>query len=158
MFLFLEDASASYCSYFSSEIKRAAARTNCTSGASVGPHLVIHHETRNTIPLGEQSHEALVQRFRHDPKGPPSFPVAYSDVDYIGCRHNPAKGTDFALLQGAVKRALAKETVRVHRPPAVVFHQLSALTRKFKGDMALPVRSPFGILIRRPNCMVLVNF
>jgi len=143
MFLFLEDASASYCSYFSHEIQRAAARTGCASGSSVGPHLLIHHETRNTQPLGEQSYEALVHRFRHDPSGPPSFPVAYSDVDYIGVKFDPSSGTDFSLLKKAVGKALSRETVRVHRPPAVVYGQLSALTRKFKGDMAMPV---YGIL------------
>eukprot|EP00282_Hemiselmis_andersenii_P021942 CAMPEP_0172036040 /NCGR_PEP_ID=MMETSP1041-20130122/21936_1 /TAXON_ID=464988 /ORGANISM="Hemiselmis andersenii, Strain CCMP439" /LENGTH=200 /DNA_ID=CAMNT_0012693211 /DNA_START=48 /DNA_END=647 /DNA_ORIENTATION=+ len=82
MFLFLEDASASYCFYFSSEIARAASLCGSSSTSSVGPHLVIYHETRNTQPLGEHSHRALVQRFRTNPTGAPSFPVAYSDVDY----------------------------------------------------------------------------
>jgi len=52
MFSFLEDASAAYCKYFQKELEAAAALT-CNSAAvsSVGPALVLFHETRNTEVL-----------------------------------------------------------------------------------------------------------
>ena len=64
-----------------------------------------------------------------------SFPLAYSDVVYVGQRKRDARATDFEPLRQAVSNLLSHNSVRVPRAPAVVFEQLMALNRKFTGDL-----------------------
>ncbi|KAJ1476288.1 hypothetical protein T484DRAFT_1825390 [Baffinella frigidus] len=156
MFHFLEDASAAYCSYFERELRSVAERTGSTRTANVGPALVIFHETRNTSPLGAEAHLALLQRFSIPPgcsislgaeahlallqrffippdAGETCFPLAYSDVKYVGQRREGTSTapTDFEPLRQAVYANLEKTTVRLHRPAALLFAQLQALNARF---------------------------
>jgi zinc finger FYVE domain-containing protein 1 len=137
MFAFLEDASAAYCKYFQQELETAATRTsNSAVISSVGPALVLFHETRNTDVLEADINAHLIDRFSAAAnKTMRSFPLAYSDVVYVGQRKRDARATDFEPLRQAVSNLLSHNSVRVPRAPAVVFEQLMALNRKFTGDL-----------------------
>mmetsp|Transcript_14750 Transcript_14750/g.22931 ORF Transcript_14750/g.22931 Transcript_14750/m.22931 type:complete len:564 (-) Transcript_14750:617-2308(-) len=112
------------------ELKKAALALNAST-ASVGPALVIFHQTQNTQPLGEQWHEDLIARFS-SPGG--CFPECYSDVQYIGYRQSGV--TDFTALQAAVRKRLDQESVRLHRPVRIIHRQLEALNKKFAGELS----------------------
>ncbi|EKX30971.1 hypothetical protein GUITHDRAFT_122825 [Guillardia theta CCMP2712] len=137
MFQFLEDASTAFCKYFQSELEAVAVKTGVqTMVSSVGPALIIFHETRNTEVLKSDVTSNLVERFTTaSNKEIRSFPLAYSDVQYVGSRKPEGHKTDFSPLQLAIASSLAKCTVRIHRAPQVVYQQIVSLNDKFSGQL-----------------------
>jgi zinc finger FYVE domain-containing protein 1 len=65
----------------------AATPSHTCTVSSVGPALVLFHETRNTEVLASDITSNLIQRFSAAAnKSIRSFPLAYSDVVYVGQR------------------------------------------------------------------------
>ena len=59
LFQFLGDASKAYLGHFTPELKAASVRTNIPLD-SMGPAVIVFHETTHTLPLGEGEHLRLV--------------------------------------------------------------------------------------------------
>ena len=65
-----------------------------------------------------------------------SFPLAYSDVVYVGQRKPEGANTDFSGLRTAVAGFVAHNSVRLPREPGVLYQQLVSLNHKFTGEIA----------------------
>ncbi|XP_041132472.1 zinc finger FYVE domain-containing protein 1-like [Polyodon spathula] len=136
LFKFLGDASDAYLKYFTKELKATTARFGLDVPlSSLGPAVIIFHETVHTTLLGSDkpsdSPERLLQeRFRK--LG--CFPEAFSSVQYRGTRtYNPP--TDFSGLLWTVEQQLSNNTMRSPRPSRVIYKALQALSERFSGEI-----------------------
>uniref|UniRef100_A0A8D3CP62 Zinc finger FYVE domain-containing protein 1-like n=1 Tax=Scophthalmus maximus TaxID=52904 RepID=A0A8D3CP62_SCOMX len=137
LFKFLGDASDAYLRHFTKELKAATARCGLDVPLStLGPAVVIFHETVHTKLLGsDQSSESvdrlLSERFRKLSR----FPEAFSSVQYWGTQTlNPP--TDFRGLQNKLEQLLDNNATRSPRTPVVIFKALQALSERFSGEIS----------------------
>lgn len=145
LFQFLGDASISYLRHFTKELKSASRRCGLEGGrlSTLGPALVIFHETLHTRPLTKEKgsiscEEQVRQRFTDL-----NFNYeAFSALQYVGVQ-TVNRPTNFDGLVAAVKRHLNDVTVRLPRSPNVVFQALQTLNGKFSGDIENTVASTF---------------
>lgn len=137
LFKFLGDASDAYLRHFTKELKATTARCGLDVPLStLGPAVVIFHETVHTKLLGsdkqsESVDRLLLERFRKLGR----FPDAFSSVQYRGTRTaNPP--TDFSGLQSCLELLLDNNATRSPRTPVVVFKALQALSERFNGEIS----------------------
>lgn len=139
MYKFLATASKAFTKYFSS-----ALQTLAVSGSpqSLGPAVIIFHETQNTEVLkedeeGKKEEDILRERFA---KSKLEL-TAFSSLRYVGVR-TAFPPTNYEPLRIALEKELRNTTVRSPRQPNVVFEALQALNRKFNGELsALPTNT-----------------
>jgi zinc finger FYVE domain-containing protein 1 len=125
----------------------AATPSHTCTVSSVGPALVLFHETRNTEVLASDITSNLIERFSAATnKSIRSFPLAYSDVVYVGQRKPEGAATDFSGLRTAVAGFVSHNSVRLPREPGVLYSQLVALNLKFTGQIACASHFVGGIL------------
>lgn len=137
LFKFLGDASEAYLKHFAKELKATSARCGLDVPLStLGPAVVIFHETVHTKTLGsDKSSESvdrlLLERFRKVSR----FPEAFSSVQYWGTQTlNPP--TDFGGLQNKLEQLLDNNATRSPRTPIVIYKALHALSERFNGEIA----------------------
>ncbi|XP_030627573.1 zinc finger FYVE domain-containing protein 1-like isoform X2 [Chanos chanos] len=137
LFKFLGDASDAYLKFFTKELKAATTRCGLDVPLStLGPAVIIFHETVHTKPLGaerpgESVDRQLQERFRRLGR----FPEAFSSVQYHGT-HTHTPPTDFGGLQHCLNKQLDNNTTRSPRTPWVVFKALQALSERFNGEIS----------------------
>lgn len=137
LFKFLGDASDAYLKHFTKELKATTARCGLDVPLStLGPAVVIFHETVHTKLLGsDKSSESvdrlLVERFRKLGR----FPEAFSSIQYRGTRTSTPP-TDFSGLQRNLEQLLDNNATRSPRTPIVIFKALQALSERFNGEIA----------------------
>ncbi|XP_043930604.1 zinc finger FYVE domain-containing protein 1 [Protopterus annectens] len=136
LFKFLGDASEAYLKHFTKELKATTARCGLDVPLStLGPGLIIFHETVHTKLLGddhftEPPEKLLHERFQKLGR----FPEAFSSIQYRGTRtYKPP--TDFSGLQWVVEQQLKNNTTRSPRPPGVIYKALKALSDRFSGEI-----------------------
>ncbi|XP_034432290.1 zinc finger FYVE domain-containing protein 1-like isoform X1 [Hippoglossus hippoglossus] len=136
LFKFLGDASDAYLKHFTKELKATTARCGLDVPLStLGPAVVIFHETVHTKLLGsDKSSESvdrlLSERFRKLSR----FPEAFSSVQYWGTQTlNPP--TNFRGLQNKLEQLLDNNATRSPRTPVVIFKALQALSERFSGEI-----------------------
>ncbi|KAM4608071.1 zinc finger FYVE domain-containing protein 1-like [Discoglossus pictus] len=137
MFQFLGEASSAYLRFFTPELKALSSRCGLeVTLSSLGPALIIFHETTRTDLLGHgskvrgQAESELQKRF-HDLGTPPE---AFSSVRYVGVK-TVTPPTDFSWLQDVVRRQVMDTSTRSSRPPGHVFSALQSLSERFSGDI-----------------------
>uniref|UniRef100_A0A1A8VBI3 Zinc finger, FYVE domain containing 1 n=1 Tax=Nothobranchius furzeri TaxID=105023 RepID=A0A1A8VBI3_NOTFU len=146
LFKFLGDASNAYLNHFTKELKATTARCGLDVPLStLGPAVVIFHETVHTKLLGsEKSSESverlLLERFRKLSR----YPEAFSSVQYWGTQ-TLSPPTDFHGLQKKLEQLLDNNATRSPRTPLVIFKALQALSERFNGEISgeLSVHSCF---------------
>ncbi|KAJ3613157.1 hypothetical protein NHX12_019409 [Muraenolepis orangiensis] len=136
LFKFLGDASDAYLKHFTKELKASIARCGLDVPlSSIGPAVVIFHETVHTKLLGtDKSSESvdrlLLERFRKLGR----FPEAFSSVQYRGTQ-TLSPPTDFGGLKKSLEQLLDNNATRSPRTPVVVFKALQALSERFCGEI-----------------------
>ncbi|KAG7274313.1 LOW QUALITY PROTEIN: hypothetical protein CRUP_024008 [Coryphaenoides rupestris] len=137
LFKFLGDASDAYLKHFTKELKASIARCGLDVPlSSVGPVVVIFHETVHTKLLGsDKSSESvdrlLLERFRKLGR----FPEAFSSVQYRGTQ-TLSPPTDFGGLKRNLEQLLDNNATRSPRTPVVIFKALQALSERFCGEIS----------------------
>uniref|UniRef100_UPI00398F878E zinc finger FYVE domain-containing protein 1-like n=1 Tax=Pristiophorus japonicus TaxID=55135 RepID=UPI00398F878E len=148
LFHFLGHASQAYLRHFAGELRAMSDRCGLEVPlSSLGPAVIVFHETSNTKLLGSDSGtpgsaEQLLQKRFHELG---LSTEAFNSVEYVGTR-TLVPPTDFAgFLQAAHRRANNTMT-RSRRPPAIVYSALKALSERFNGEISddrLPTSSFF---------------
>ncbi|XP_073247617.1 zinc finger FYVE domain-containing protein 1-like [Porites lutea] len=153
MFTFLGDASDAYLKHFTKELKDASERCHMDVPlCSLGPAVIIFHETQHTHLLGMSQNETSLSETR-SVKSPDEIlkerfadvgrvPYAFSSIKYLGTR-TVSPPTDFTQLIQAVKESLANSSVRSSRSPAVIFKALMLLNEKFNGNIERTIPNMF---------------
>ncbi|KAK0137598.1 Zinc finger FYVE domain-containing protein 1 [Merluccius polli] len=136
LFKFLGDASDAYLKHFTKELKASIARCGLDVPlSSIGPAVVIFHETVHTKLLGsdkstESVDRLLLERFRKLGR----FPEAFSSVQYRGTQ-TLTPPTDFSGLKKSLEQLLDNNATRSPRTPVVIFKALQALSERFCGEI-----------------------
>ncbi|XP_053693658.1 zinc finger FYVE domain-containing protein 1-like isoform X2 [Sabethes cyaneus] len=133
MYKFLGMASKAFTKYFSTALQSLALPG---SPQSLGPAVIIFHETQNTEVLkedeeGKKEEDILRERFAKSKLDL----TAFSSLRYVGIRTREPP-TNYEPLKVALQRELKNTTVRSPRQPTVVFDALLALNRKFNGELS----------------------
>ncbi|XP_014033960.1 zinc finger FYVE domain-containing protein 1 [Salmo salar] len=137
LFKFLCDASDAYLKHFTKELKATTARCGLDVPLStLGPAVIIFHETVHTKLLGsdnssESVDRLLLERFRKLGR----FPEAFSSIQYRGTR-TCSPPTDFGGLQRTLEQLLDNNATRSPRSPVVIFKALQALSERFNGEIS----------------------
>lgn len=141
MFKFLGTASRAFTKYFSSALQSLAIPG---TPQSLGPAVIIFHETQNTDILkedddgGKKEEDILRERFAKN-----KFELtAFSSLRYVGVRTTKPP-TYYEPLRLALEKELRNTTVRSPRQPRVVFEALLALNKKFNGELSAAPNNPF---------------
>lgn len=134
MYKFLGTASKAFSKYFSAALQTIA--VNGSSPQSLGPAVIIFHETQNTEVLkeddeGKTEEDILRERFAKLKLDL----TAFSSLRYVGVRTNMPP-TNYGPLVMALKHELKNTTVRSPRQPKLVYETLVALNRKFNGELS----------------------
>ncbi|XP_053577779.1 zinc finger FYVE domain-containing protein 1 isoform X2 [Bombina bombina] len=137
MFQFLGQASSAYLRFFTPELKALSSRCGLeVTLSSLGPALLIFHETSRTDLLGQggkvpgKAENELHKRF-HELGNPPE---AFSSIRYVGVK-TVTPPTDFSGLLEAVRKQVMDTSTRSSRPPGHVFSALQSLSERFSGDI-----------------------
>ncbi|XP_036339481.1 zinc finger FYVE domain-containing protein 1-like isoform X2 [Rhagoletis pomonella] len=140
MFEFLGSASEAFCLHFAQALQSLPVPG---TAQTLGPAVIIFHETQHTNPLdgsvAESAEDQLRKCFeRHNQKI-----NAFSSVRYIGIQTPKHVATDYSKLKSAIKLEIANTTVRSPRQPSVVFKAMNALNTKFSGEIVEKSINPF---------------
>ncbi|MBN3326232.1 ZFYV1 protein, partial [Atractosteus spatula] len=136
LFKFLGDASDAYLKHFTKELKATTARCGLDVPLStLGPAVIIFHETVHTKLLGSDKPSESVERLLQERfRKLGHFPEAFSSIQYRGTRtYNPP--TNFSGLLRTLEQQLSNNTMRSPRPPRVIFKALQALSERFNGEI-----------------------
>lgn len=154
MFYFLGDASKSYARHFSAELDKLNKENRLNKSlenenvSSLGPSVIVFHETVYTDPLGEHDPEgALRNRLTNMDQDISAF----SKLKYVGSRmdptsptnstNNPNSSSSFTQLREVIRRELLDNTVRSARKLSHVYKAFSCLNNKFSGNVSPGQRS-----------------
>lgn len=140
MYKFLGTASKAFSKYFSTALQSLAIPG---TPQSLGPAVIIFHETQNTEVLkeddeGKKEEDILRERFAKCKLEMNAF----SSLRYVGVRTSKPP-TNYEPLKIALDRELKNTTVRSARQPKVVFEALLALNRKFNGELSSQPNNTF---------------
>ncbi|XP_038641961.1 zinc finger FYVE domain-containing protein 1 isoform X5 [Scyliorhinus canicula] len=137
LFRFLGNASQAYLKHFTSELKAMSDRCGLEVPlSSLGPALLVFHETSNTKLLGCDSRtpggaEQLLQKRFHQLS---LSTEAFNSVEYVGTR-TTLPPTNFSGFLEVVCRRASNTSTRSRRPPAIVYNVLKALSMRFNGEI-----------------------
>uniref|UniRef100_H3BHJ6 Si:ch211-11n16.2 n=1 Tax=Latimeria chalumnae TaxID=7897 RepID=H3BHJ6_LATCH len=129
MFQFLGSASQAYLKHFTRELRALSTRCGLEVPlSSLGPSVIIFHETSRTELLGSECHtpgkaETLLKKRFHELH---LTTEAFSSVLYVGVK-TIKPPTDFAKLQAVVKQQVQDTSTRSPRSPAVVYNALKVI-------------------------------
>ncbi|XP_077997620.1 zinc finger FYVE domain-containing protein 1-like isoform X2 [Glandiceps talaboti] len=144
LFKFLGDASDAYEKHFAKALQRAVLERWNTdvSFTTLGPAVIVFHETANTVPLGfsgKKTPETLLkERFKHEGK----HINAFNSLHYVGIKTQDTK-TDFRGLQKVIKQQIENTAVRSPRSPLIIYQALKVLNEKFNGKIEEVVAHTF---------------
>ena len=144
MFYFLGDASRAYLKHFQVELdkmeeqnfKSEETLTISPSSSSMGPTIVIFHETLHTDVLckvrgGPEPETVIRERFR-------TLKLdisAFSKIKYVGTKSDTAGRTNFGTLREMLGRELVDTSTRSQRNVQLVLQAFHKLNAKFTGNM-----------------------
>uniref|UniRef100_A0A1Q3F7X1 Putative membrane trafficking and cell signaling protein hrs n=1 Tax=Culex tarsalis TaxID=7177 RepID=A0A1Q3F7X1_CULTA len=140
MYKFLGTASRAFSKYFSTALQSLAIPG---TPQSLGPAVIIFHETQNTEVLkeddeGKKEEDILRERFA---KSKLEL-TAFSSLRYVGVRTTKPP-TNYEPLRLTLEKELRNTTVRSPRQPRVVFEALLALNKKFNGELSAAPNNTF---------------
>ncbi|XP_029475851.1 zinc finger FYVE domain-containing protein 1-like isoform X2 [Rhinatrema bivittatum] len=137
MFQFLGSASSAYLKFFTGELKTLASRCGLEVPlSSLGPAVIVFHETTRTSLLGNGSGtsgaaETQLQKRFHELH---LSTEAFSSVRYVGVQ-TVVPPSDFLGLQTVIKQQARDTSTRSPRPPGIVYRALKALSDRFSGEI-----------------------
>ncbi|KZC14494.1 PREDICTED: zinc finger FYVE domain-containing protein 1-like [Dufourea novaeangliae] len=135
LFMFLGTASRAYNHHFQTALQAVGQREGVLSSLStLGPSVIVLHETRYTEPLTNNGAESAEEILRTRFAQMKLETEAFSSMKYVSLQTaNPT--ADYALLQATIKKELNNTTVRSARQPYLVYNTLKVLNDKFSGEI-----------------------
>ncbi|OXU20485.1 hypothetical protein TSAR_001428 [Trichomalopsis sarcophagae] len=135
MFTFLGTASRAYSHYFQAALQAVGQREGVLNSVNtLGPSVIIFHETRHTRPLTSTASESAEDILRDRFAQTELEIEAFSSIKYVGVQTtNPP--TNYDPLKAAIKNELFNTTVRSARKPHLVYSTLKILNDKFSGKI-----------------------
>ncbi|XP_076167433.1 zinc finger FYVE domain-containing protein 1 isoform X2 [Ptiloglossa arizonensis] len=132
VFTFLGTASRAYSHHFQTALLTIVQREVVLNSLStLGPSILVLHETRYTRPLNNSSSEStediLKNQFIHMKLETESF----SSIKYVGLQTSNSTELDYESLQTIIKNEINNTTVRSARQPYFVYNILKVLNDKF---------------------------
>ncbi|XP_004536383.1 zinc finger FYVE domain-containing protein 1 isoform X1 [Ceratitis capitata] len=140
MYDFLSSASEAFCLHFAQALQSLPVPG---TAQTLGPAVIIFHETQHTTPLDSSVAESAEDQLRKHFELNNLTINAFSSLRYIGIRTPNRNATDYSKLKAAIKLEIANTTVRSPRQPSVVFKAMNALNTKFSGDIMEETINPF---------------
>ncbi|XP_055699994.1 zinc finger FYVE domain-containing protein 1-like isoform X1 [Phlebotomus papatasi] len=139
MYKFLGNASLAFTRHFSEALQ---ALNLPGPPQSLGPAVIIFHETCNTIPLRAKLDSCPEDELRKTFKELNMTHDAFSSLKYVGVQ-TIKPPTAYNALRAAVISEVDNTKVRSSRHPSVVFQALHALNAKFSGTINEQPINPF---------------
>ncbi|XP_055380400.1 zinc finger FYVE domain-containing protein 1-like isoform X2 [Condylostylus longicornis] len=140
MYQFLDTASKAFHRHFTSALQSLDVSE---SPRSLGPGIIIFHETRYTKPLESTLSESVEDQIRTNFRKLNMNIDSFSSLQYIGIQTEGTKSTNYKRIKDVIKAEIANTTVRSHRQPKVIFKAIRALNLKFSGEIADRDINPF---------------
>ncbi|KAK0090853.1 hypothetical protein PV325_000019 [Microctonus aethiopoides] len=135
LFTFLGAASRAYSNHFQSALLALSRREGApTTSSSLGPSVIVFHETRHTLPLTSNTSESAEDILRNRFAQMRLEIEAFSSIKYVGVQ-TPNPPTDYTPLRVAIENELDNTTVRSARKPHHVYGTLKILNDKFSGEV-----------------------
>lgn len=134
LYTFLGGASRAYTDHFQLALKQILKKAEMeNSTSSLGPSVIIFHETRHTNTLQmsasvTESPEDIIRRQFSELKLDYD---AFSSIKYIGVQTKD-KPTSFGELKNAIQLHLENTTVRSRRNPKVIYKTLKVLAQSVR--------------------------
>ncbi|XP_049825727.1 zinc finger FYVE domain-containing protein 1 isoform X2 [Aethina tumida] len=138
MYSFLHGASQAYNKHFSHTLTKVLEEADTAMEVnSLGPAVIVFHETQHTDTLDEGSTvmESAEEKLRGTFKELGLDISAFSSVKYVGLKslHQPTK---FEKLRDALKKELESNDVRTPRKPMYIYLMLKSLNDKFRNALS----------------------
>ncbi|RDD40267.1 Zinc finger FYVE domain-containing protein 1 [Trichoplax sp. H2] len=145
MYKFIGHASKSYLRYFASELEQITNRCHLKGSVStLGPAVIIFHDTRNTDLLGYGNSKTANEKLREAFLDVGCMPQAFSNIEYVGSKcAGPEDNPDFLKLRNAIQSHLENNSIRSPRCGQVIYKTLKALNEKFGGEIEYTVPDTF---------------
>lgn len=139
MYKFLGTASMAFTKYFSGALQSLGLSV---TPQSLGPAVIIFHETQNTEVLKENGVGGTEEDFLRESFAKLKLELqAFSSLRYVGVQ-TKRPPTNYEPLKMALEKELKNTTVRSPRQPKVIFETLLALNRTYNGELsALPINT-----------------
>ncbi|XP_053951349.1 zinc finger FYVE domain-containing protein 1-like isoform X4 [Anastrepha ludens] len=140
MFQFLGSASEAFSLHFAQALQSLPVPG---TAQTLGPAVIIFHETQHTNPLVGSVAESPEDKLRKYFERNHQKINAFSSLRYIGIQTPKHVATDYSKLKAAIKLEIENTTVRSPRQPSVVFKAMNALNTKFSGEIVEKSINPF---------------
>ncbi|CAF4843715.1 unnamed protein product [Rotaria sp. Silwood1] len=153
MFQFLSDVSNVYIKYFQKELEIIMKNYQINQSLStIGPALIIFHETQHTEILKNYS---AVKQIKERFKTMNLSYDAYSSIEYVGIQTVGEKSSDFNEIKATITAILDDNNRRFRRPLSVIFKTLKTLNEKFNHFIppSLPSTLPDDIFACNIKCL-----
>ncbi|XP_030381281.1 zinc finger FYVE domain-containing protein 1-like [Scaptodrosophila lebanonensis] len=137
MFEFLGTASKAFCLHFTQALQTMG------NGNTLGPAVIIFHETQHTKPLESTVAESAEDKLRNNFALLNLETNAFSSLRYVGIQTPADKQTNFSKINDVLRLEIENTAVRSPRKPAVVFQAMKLLNQKFAGDIIEKAINPF---------------
>ncbi|XP_034490869.1 zinc finger FYVE domain-containing protein 1-like isoform X2 [Drosophila innubila] len=137
MYEFLGTASKAFCLHFTQALQAMG------NGSTLGPAVIIFHETHYTKPLESSVEESAEDKLRNSFARLNYETNAFSSLRYVGIQTDAKKATNFQKISDALRLEIENTAVRSPRQPAVVFKAMKLLNQKFAGEIIEKAINPF---------------
>ncbi|XP_017853348.1 zinc finger FYVE domain-containing protein 1 isoform X2 [Drosophila busckii] len=137
MYEFLGTASKAFCLHFTQALQSMG------NGSTLGPAVIIFHETHYTKPLESSVEESAEDQLRNSFARLNYETNAFSSLRYVGIQTEANKTTNFQKISDALRLEIENTAVRSPRQPAVVFRAMKLLNQKFAGEIIEKTINPF---------------
>ncbi|XP_060662655.1 zinc finger FYVE domain-containing protein 1-like isoform X2 [Drosophila nasuta] len=137
MYEFLGTASKAFCLHFTQALQSMG------NGSTLGPAVIIFHETHYTKPLESTVEESAEDKLRNSFARLNYETNAFSSLRYVGIQTDAKKSTNFQKISDALRLEIENTAVRSPRQPSVVFKAMKLLNQKFAGEIIEKAINPF---------------
>lgn len=134
MFTFLGGASKAYKAHFSKAFQQFKEKNDLDRSVSLGPGLIIFHETRHTEILNGTITESAEDIIRNNFAELKLEYDSFSLIKYVGIQTKEGS-TSYKLLQVAVFKELESTKIRSPRDVKYVYMTLKSLNEKFNSKL-----------------------
>ncbi|XP_034952518.1 zinc finger FYVE domain-containing protein 1-like [Chelonus insularis] len=135
LFTFLGAASRAYSLHFQNALQALSRREGASStSCTLGPSVIVFHETRHTRPLINNTSESAEDILRNRFTQMRLEIDAFSSIKYVGVQTS-SPPTNYIPLRIAIQNELDNTTVRSARKPHHVYDTLKTLNDKFSGEI-----------------------
>ncbi|KAH8387037.1 hypothetical protein KR093_004220, partial [Drosophila rubida] len=137
MYEFLGTASKAFCLHFTQALQSMG------NGSTLGPAVIIFHETHYTKPLESTVEESAEDKLRNSFARLNYETNAFSSLRYVGIQTDAKSSTNFQKITDALRLEIENTAVRSPRQPSVVFKAMKLLNQKFAGEIIEKAINPF---------------